>query len=88
MHVGVGCVERDSQRRDDMFLEVARPVRGLPTGATAGADLEGSFGMSEFHPEPRECFKCVDDQSTPVVDVVFALVKIWPRLDGKPTQIV
>ena len=63
-------------RRDEMFLEVARPVRREPARTTAGAQLQRAFQMPELDPEPGERCERVDDQSTAVTGDVIALVGI------------
>jgi len=45
------------------------------------AQLQRAFEMPQFHAEPRQRCKRVDDESTPVAGVVTALVGIRPRLD-------
>ncbi|ELZ76699.1 hypothetical protein C456_03401 [Haloferax volcanii DSM 14919] len=64
-----------------MFLEVARPVRRKATRTTAGAQLQRSFQMPQFDPEPGEGCERVDDQSTAVTGDVIALVGIRLRLN-------
>lgn len=40
------------------------------------AQLQRAFEVPQFHAEPRQRCKCVDDESTPVAGVVIALVGI------------
>jgi hypothetical protein len=49
------------RRRNEMLLEVARPVRREPARTTAGAQLQRAFQMPEFDSEPGECCERVDD---------------------------
>lgn len=67
---------------DEMLLEVTRPVRGGPTGATASTKLQRPLEMFEFDTKLRECGERVDNESAAVAGVVITLVGIWSRLDG------
>ena len=78
----VKSVRSFRRRRDEMFLEIARPVRREPTRTTASAELQRAFQMPQFDPESGECRKCVDDQSTVVTGDVIALVGIRYDLRG------
>ncbi len=69
-------------RRDEMFLEVARPVRREPAWTTPLAQLQRPLEMAEFHTEPGERCERVNDEPTPVAGVVIALIGIRPRLEG------
>ena len=64
-----------------MLLEVTRPVRGGPTGATASTKLQRPLEMAEFDTESRERCERVDDESAPVAGVMVALVGIRPLLN-------
>jgi len=64
-----------------MRLEVARPVRREPTRATALAQLQRAFEMTELDTEARQRGEGVDDEPTAVAGVVIALVGIRFRLD-------
>ncbi len=68
-------------RRDEMFLEVTRPVRGGPTGATASTKLQRPLEMSKFYAKSSERCERVNDEPTPVAGVVIALIEIESRLD-------
>jgi hypothetical protein len=70
------------RRRDEVLLEVARPVRREPARTTAGAQLQRAFEVPEFDPEPGEGYERVDDQPTAVTGDVVALVGIRLCLDG------
>jgi len=74
-------------RRDEVFFEVARPVRLKATGVTAGTELERPFEMPEFNAKPRQYRKRVDDEPTPVTGDVIALFGIRLRLMAQSTQI-
>ena len=64
-----------------MLLEVTRPVRGGPTGATASTKLQRPLEMAEFHAKSSERCERVNDESTPVAGVEIALVGIRLRLN-------
>jgi len=69
------------RRRDEMCLEIARPVRREPARTTVSAQLQRAFQMPQFDPKPREGCERVDDQSTAVTGDVIALVGIRLRLN-------
>ncbi len=69
------------RRRNEMLLEIARPVRRKSARTTAGAQLQRAFQMPEFHPEPGESCERVDDQPTAVTGDVIALVGVRIRLN-------
>ena len=59
-----------------MLLKVTRPVRCEPPWTTVLAQLQRAFEVPEFHAEPRQRCKSVDDEPTAVAGVVIALVGI------------
>ena len=64
-----------------MLLEVACPVGREPAWTTVLTQLQRAFEVPEFHPEPGERRKRVDDQPTAVTGDVIVLVGIRLRLN-------